>query len=273
MKNILILIVLFSCFCSCQTESSMPVYRFSNFKDTPVWELAKAIQDNDIKEVKRICRSSKFDLNFEDPIYKMTLLSLTIANDKKEAFEILINSNIDVNFVFGIDKSTNLIIEAVSFSENCDTFFIDKLIEKKCSLVKVSVKSKKGNYEENSPLFESVINVNDIGGFCVEVSKKLINNGADINEEYFDSTINRNVSIIEECLIQNNLSLLEFLIIEKRISIPKIALIENESSDLGQNEFSLSEALISNQVDYEDSPELIKAQKNILDYLKKTNQK
>lgn len=273
MKYILILIFLSSCFCSCQTENSMPGYRFSNFKETPVWELAKAIQDDDIEEVKQFCASNKFDLNFEDPHYKMTLLSLTIANDKKEAFEILLNSNINVNFIFGIDKSTNAIIEAISFSENCNSFFVDKLLDKKCSLVKIGVVSKRDNYEENSPLFESVVNVDNNGDFCIDISKKLINKGADINEEYFDSSVNRNVGIIEECLIHNNLTLLEYLVIERKISIPKITLIEGEWGDGKVKKLSLTEAL--NSVDFDPSyrPKLEESRIKILNYLKQTNQK
>ncbi len=272
MKNIFNLFILFSCLCSSQTEYGLPGYRFSNFKETPVWELAKAIQNDDIDEVKELCASKKFNLNFEDPKFGMTVFSLAIANNKRNAFKALIESGLDVNFIFG-DGSSNYLLESIWQIENCDSFFLDELLILNCSLKKISYYTEKVNHlVEITPLIESVTIKDDEGDFCIEVSKKLINNGADINEEYFDPSVNRKVSVIEECLIHSNLTLLEYLVIERKISIPKIALIEGEWGDGEVKKLSLTEALNSVHFDPSYRPKLEESRIKILNYLKQTNQ-
>lgn len=73
MKYIIPLIIICISFNSCGFDLEMPGYRFSNFENTPVWSLAKAIEDNDAEKVREILSSKKVNVDFKESKFSMKL--------------------------------------------------------------------------------------------------------------------------------------------------------------------------------------------------------
>ena len=58
-------------------------FRFSLFKNTPVWELAKAVKDEDTAEIRELIQEKHFDVNYQlRPHWGETLLHIAVGNDK-----------------------------------------------------------------------------------------------------------------------------------------------------------------------------------------------
>lgn len=56
--------------------------RFKIFRDTPVWELAQAVQDNDIDRIDSLVIRDSVDINYQDPEFGYTLLMTALLNHK-----------------------------------------------------------------------------------------------------------------------------------------------------------------------------------------------
>ncbi|MFY7936930.1 MAG: hypothetical protein ACOVOQ_06120 [Flavobacterium sp.] len=79
MKKLLLLFFI-SNFCSCNFEQEIPGFRFDNFENTPIWDLAKAVRDGDIDEIKNQVLNKKVNIDYQESYFGMTLLSLAIVN-------------------------------------------------------------------------------------------------------------------------------------------------------------------------------------------------
>ncbi|MCC8118673.1 MAG: ankyrin repeat domain-containing protein [Bacteroidales bacterium] len=53
---------------------------YSWYRNTPVWELAKAVRSNDTAKMREIASQEGVDVNFQEPHYGQTLLMTAIAN-------------------------------------------------------------------------------------------------------------------------------------------------------------------------------------------------
>jgi hypothetical protein len=60
LKNTFIFVLIVSCFYSCDSQSIAPGYKFSNFDNTPLSELAKAVKSEDTIAIKTIVTNSHF---------------------------------------------------------------------------------------------------------------------------------------------------------------------------------------------------------------------
>lgn len=82
------------------------------FQDTPAWELAKAVQDEDEKKINEIVSKDPKLINYQEPKFGNTLLMLTIMNQQIKPFRYLLEKKADVNIHNTFD-GTSPIIEAV----------------------------------------------------------------------------------------------------------------------------------------------------------------
>jgi hypothetical protein len=253
---------------SCQSDSDLPGYMFSNFKDTPVWELAQAVNDNDGEKIKELSEKKKLDLNFEDPEYNMTLLCLSIVNNKKEAFVALIKNGADIDKICGLNGKTTPLLEAIKYSDDCEVFYVKTLIENKCKVnYKLKYTDSNGTQRESIPLFESVFNTSDNGDSCVEISKLLINNGANVNDCYYNPPFQLCQTLIHKCLLDKNMDLLAYLIFEKKIEVPN-TIKTNDDIDGIFKESKLSDELSTEEYDFIYAPKAKKTKEEIVDYLR-----
>lgn len=67
------------------------------FKHTPVYELAKAINDNDTAKIDYLVRVKKMSVNYEIENDRMRLLALACYNDRKLAFNKLLDLGAEVD--------------------------------------------------------------------------------------------------------------------------------------------------------------------------------
>lgn len=80
--TITLLLTLFSgCF------RGRPSYRsYRIFKDTPAWELAKAVESNNLGKIERLILEDSLDINYQDPVYHQTVLNTAAMNMSKPLF-------------------------------------------------------------------------------------------------------------------------------------------------------------------------------------------
>ncbi|MDE1191740.1 MAG: ankyrin repeat domain-containing protein [Arachidicoccus sp.] len=97
-----------------QSESLGPGYEFSLFKNTPNAALAKAAEDEDTNDINRILKGKGVNINYQEPQYGNTVLSLAVSNGKVKSVKALLdhgaNFNIlDSNHFAAIHEATNMI--------------------------------------------------------------------------------------------------------------------------------------------------------------------
>ena len=103
MKKIIIYISVIFLFTSCynrevivdKTKLRGSDYRM--FQNTPAWELAKAVDDEDISKIRIEVLQKKVTIDFQDPIFGNTLLMLSIMNDDYSSMEELLKLGADPN--------------------------------------------------------------------------------------------------------------------------------------------------------------------------------
>ena len=69
-------------------------YRFELLKDTPVWELAKAVKSEDTNEIKRLIQEKHLDVNYQEhkSEWGVTLLDLAVGNGKVKSVKALLEN-------------------------------------------------------------------------------------------------------------------------------------------------------------------------------------
>ena len=105
MMRELILLFIIMIICSCEAPVQEHVcYDYNNFKNTPAWELAQAVDAGDTLAIDRILKTDGALIDYQEPYHKMTLLMMAIYNQKRATFPYTIFCD---NKYFGlwIDRS------------------------------------------------------------------------------------------------------------------------------------------------------------------------
>ncbi|WP_026997368.1 ankyrin repeat domain-containing protein [Flectobacillus major] len=97
------------------------------FQNTPAWELAKAVQDENEKKIIEIVTKNPQLINYQEPKFGSTLLMLTIKNQQYKAFEILLKNNANVN-IYDTYEGSSALIEAAS-SKYYHVKFVEALLQ------------------------------------------------------------------------------------------------------------------------------------------------
>lgn len=198
------LVLFIFCNYSCSQISSFgPGYNWNLFKNTPNWELAKAVADEDTTAIYKLAKGK--DLNLKDPEFGRTLLLLAVGNDKPASVLALLNLGVDVHLRDKMDESA--IHEAVSFIElKKHTLAILKhLIDHGANV----------NDTSNSGKFAVPLEGAVVDSGC---AKLLLRNGANLNYRDSDSCYTVWLRLTEN---QGEAFLLtRELIIEKELTVP-----------------------------------------------------
>ena len=104
-------------------------FEFKNFENTAAADLAAAVEDNDIELIREIVKQKKVSIDFLEPKWKMNLLTLAIANRKKDSFLELLRLGADPNLIIGNNSDTSPITEAIITQSNCELFYIETLLK------------------------------------------------------------------------------------------------------------------------------------------------
>lgn len=266
-KNMLFLLFLLT-FISC--ENGNPAFKFSNFYGTPADNIARAIKNNNIKEIRKEVLSKQIDVNFEDEIYEVSLLELAITNNKKESFEELLRLGANPN----IDNSSCVspLISAIRYNFDCDLYFVKRLLDNNAEINPKLF--KKCNSFTHDPVCETILHYNDEDKIeCGLEILKILTAKMDNPEVLFlyNNPEDYQENIIYNCLSSSkNLNALKYLIVDLNYKVPEKIFIDGTVL-LDYNGYkALHDILESDEFLSGESDKFIEIAKNdILNYLKK----
>lgn len=198
-------------------------YDYENFKDTPAWELAKAVNCGDTLAIDRILKKDSTLIDYQEPYHKMTLLMMTIFNQKRATFpySLICSSKyagLSVNkaqwrsFCYLLKKGTSLniidecgqtpLMQACA-GDGYDVMFAEKLIEYGADVNAICPDEYVNELGNSSVLINAAENFNGL-----EFVKLLVENGANVN--YMDKFQNSALrSSLHDCKYDMTLYLLE----------------------------------------------------------------
>ena len=157
---------------------------------TPAWELAKAVEDEDVKKIGEIISKEPDIVNYQEPKYGNTLLKITVMNQQMKSFKALLENRADVN-IHNTYTGASALIEACSF-ERYDLEYAELLLKNGANVNDVETgKRQKGNSTRFSPLMAA----SQSGK--LELVKLLVENGANVNcrNEYEQTALSRAVMV------------------------------------------------------------------------------
>lgn len=172
------------------------------FQNTPAWDLAKAVQDEDEKKINEIVSKDPKLINYQESKFGNTLLILTITNQQIKPFKYLLEKRADVNIHNTFD-GTSAIIEACG-SKYYDITFAQMLVEYGANVNDVETgERRQGNSTRLTPLIAASKTGN------LYLVKFLESKGVDVNyqNEFGQSALSASVMInkyeISYYLLQN----------------------------------------------------------------------
>ena len=160
------------------------------FQNTPAWELAKAVWDEDEKKIKDIVSKNPELINYQEPKFGSTLLMLTIKNQQLKPFRVLISNKADVN-IYDTYDGTSALIEACTY-DFYSIQFVKTLLENGADINFAEIgERRQGNTTRYTPLIAAA----ETGS--LDLVKMLVKYGADINykNEYGGSAFNSAVML------------------------------------------------------------------------------
>ncbi len=263
MKKIIIYITLTFVIFSC--EYQFPGFRFSNFNNTPVENLAKAVKKENIKKIRDEVLSKKVNINYKDNKYEQSLLSLAIVNNKKESFIELLKLGADPNLYDS--ECDSPIILAIKLNNNCDLFFIENLIKFNADLTP-------GFYNKCNlsldPLLETIENFNDENNedCCFDILQLISNNIKDLDLNEFNDAENFKQNIVYYCLKSRNISALKYLIVDLKYKVPDSIFVDGLVLWEYSGYTNLIEILDNKDFIFKNSKYREKARRKLLKFLK-----
>jgi len=66
-----------------------------HFQNTPVYELAVAVNDDDVEKIERIVKNQDIDIDYENKVWKMSVLEVAVVNKKYKAIDCLMKFGAD----------------------------------------------------------------------------------------------------------------------------------------------------------------------------------
>lgn len=279
MKKIVLMFSLFSVLNSCGFNLEQDSYSFDNFKQTPLWDLAKAVRADDANKVKQILEEKKLEIDLKDPKYKQTLLVLAIQNDKRNAFLQLLNAGANPNELVGDPQDSTPFINGIWNVKDCDLYYVENMLKHGAN-PNLEIKNPQHEfYFENSfPLLVAIKKNGIYTKDCLDLIKLLVDNGADVNCCYKQSYSKICEGVLAESLTANSMETLKYFVIEKKVAIPDTVIILGGLKKSTEEVYSLKEILKSKNYRYEDferegkkfdRSQLRKIRDEIIEYLEK----
>jgi len=261
LKKIITLIVLIQFF-SCKYRN--PVYSFTNFDNTNAERIAYAIKSENIKVIKKEALRG-VDINSQDSIYNISLLDLSIANKKKDAFLMLLKLGANLNI--RKNQCTGPIQTSIQTIENCNLFYLEELLKKGAQIdYNFSEKCK----FENSPILSVILYFNDVSRqeCCKKILKLLVQHSDKINLNEYNNIDEYYQNIIFNCLITKNIFALKYLIVDLSLKPPSKIFVDSSINNLDHGYYTLDSILHSKYfTELYSSKEIEKNRNELLEYL------
>ncbi len=173
------------------------------FQNTPVWELAKAVQDKNVNEIRRLVGEEKLPINYQDERFGNTLLMVAVTNDNYEAVKVLLELGSNPNLHDKYTGST-AVIDAAHLTVD-DTRILKLLLQYEGD----------PNSKENAPFSDNPVMSKfrtfallEAATHSLEKVKLLLEAGADVNQ--IDQGTNE--SALESALNQGKMDIVMYLL-------------------------------------------------------------
>ncbi len=149
------------------------------YKNTPVWELAMAVKNQNTKVIERIAKKDPSLLNYQESRYGATLLLWAVGIEKYKSAEVLLKCGADPNIASTTEGETPLFVASgyswVDNDAKKDPKYVRLLLDYGADPNKNYIGSGKTIIEPGtSPLMNSI-------GCGIEKTKALVEAEADIN--------------------------------------------------------------------------------------------
>lgn len=153
------------------------------FQDTPAWDLAKAVEDENTELIKKIIKEGEVDVNYQEPRFGQPLIMLAVINEQYASCKVLLELGANPNLHDKNDGSNAMIEAAQIDNSNVDKMkFLGLLLKFKGDPNSVEVGPRRvGNTTRNSVLIAAV-NADEIYS-SLPIVKLLVKAGANINYE------------------------------------------------------------------------------------------
>lgn len=153
------------------------------FQDTPAWDLAKAVEDENTELIKKIIKEGEVDVNYQEPRFGQPLIMLAVINEQYASCKVLLELGANPNLHDKNDGSNAMIEAAQIDNSNVDKMkFMGLLLKFKGDPNSVEVGPRRvGNTTRNSVLIAAV-NADEIYS-SLPIVKLVVKAGANINYE------------------------------------------------------------------------------------------
>ena len=266
MKVIKLFWLIFILLISCEYEK--PAYRFSNFNGTQAEDIAKAIKNENTDIIRREIKENEVNIDFKDKKYEVSLLTLAMINDKKDAFNELLElgANPNINNSYCVSP----LISAIRNNKNCNLYYINRLLESGANITPNFF--KKCNYFSYDPINEVVQQYSDEEKIScgLRILNLLVSklNDPDLLFKY-NNKEDYQANVVYLCLsTRKNLSALKHLIIDLGYKVPDKIFIDGTVISNKEGFFSLKEVLQDKEMVFEYSNLREQAKQDLLIYLK-----
>lgn len=221
MKTVL-LILMALIFSKCMTSNQESKNYLGNdvrlFRDTPVWDIANAIADEDSKKVKQlVMNTSKNVLNYQEKKFGQSLLIWSVYSGYYKGFKILIDSGVDIN-IKAYD-STQAINWAANVYETSD--YLKELIKRKAN-VNYIANNNEAIYLR-TPLIAAA-------NSSFENTKILVEAGADVNYSYSEKGYH--ASPLYSAFLRGNIDVIRYLIMVAKVDPKRCLETKFDGEDL-----------------------------------------
>ena len=184
------------------------------FQDTPVWVLAKAVEDNDVEKIKEEVIHNKVNINYQESRFGNSLLMLAITNSQYKTTEELLKLGANPNLK-DFYRGTNAVIDA---ADNEDPKYLKLVLKYGGNANSLeTAPGKEGNQARSTALNNAI---SYIDKYSLERVKLLVNAGADINYSNNGPEVFTNLPL-SDALAQKNMDALLYLL-EKGADYNKI---------------------------------------------------
>lgn len=184
------------------------------FQDTPVWVLAKAVEDNDVEKIKEEVIHNKVNINYQESRFGNSLLMLAITNSQYKTTEELLKLGANPNLK-DFYRGTNAVIDA---ADNEDPKYLKLVLKYGGNANSLeTAPGKEGNQARSTALNNAISYVDK---YSLERVKLLVNAGADINYSNNGPEVFTNLPL-SDALAQKNMDALLYLL-EKGADYNKI---------------------------------------------------
>ncbi len=237
---------------SCQTS---PASGFNTrlFKNTPVYQIAKAIAKQDTLSIEEMLKKNPTLISYQEPRFGESLLEFAVITDRIHAVEKLLNLGSDPNLRSAIDNSTPF-LTACRYSGSLVNS--DEIID---LLIKHGAKVNSSQFDTAHD--ETKITALKLACYHgkLRTVQTLVDNGANLT-----GYPSNEGSLVCAALLTDKLDIIKYLLLDKKLPVPEYCVIREQGSKF-EKKVTMIDLL--NEHDYSNDVKKQKLKEELLSFL------